>query len=336
MSGLRSLPLAAIRARGMITGSDVQAFRKVFYEDGIASAEEAELLLALHEACKSSESAWRDFFIEAMTDYVVFQSMPQGYVTADKAHWLLERISENGIAKSRTAFDLAVDVLEKARWAPISLAKFALEQLRLAVVSGGGNLRTGVPVAAGTILDTEVDLLRRILYAFGGSGSVAITRDEAAILFDIDQAVAAGPPSPAWTDLFVKALTNIMMAASGYAVPSREEALRQEAVLDDSAQKTSVLAFLLSMVRANLASVQDAYHDQTVEERALARLEHQRIEIITNESITEAEAVWLASRMGRDGRLSPSELALVSYLRSESPRIHPVLFEAVERLGHAA
>jgi hypothetical protein len=90
------------------------------------------------------------------------------------------------------------------------------------------------------------------------------------------------------------------------------------------------------MVQSNLSSIRDAYQDQTAEERALARLEHQRIEIITNEEITEAEASWLASRLGRDGRLSPSEMALIAYLKLESPKIHPALIEAVDRLGRAA
>ena len=69
---------------------------------------------------------------------------------------------------------------------------------------------------------------------------------------------------------------------------------------------------------------------------ALARLEHQRIEIITNEEITEVEAAWLVSRLGRDGHLSPSETALVKYLEQEGPKIHPSLSEAVARLVHAA
>ena len=188
----------------------------------------------------------------------------------------------------------------------------------------------------GRITDFAVDVLRRILYAFAGDGHVAITREEADVLFDIDEAVASAAPNPGWTDLFVKAVANVIMASSGYAVPSREEALRQEASLDQPEQKTSVLAFLLSMVRSNLSSVKDAYMDQTAEERALARLEHQRIEIITNEAITEAEATWLANRIGRDGRLSPSEHALVAYLKNENPRMHPALVEAVDRLGRAA
>ncbi|PPC85732.1 MAG: hypothetical protein CTY39_06455, partial [Hyphomicrobium sp.] len=154
--------------------------------------------------------------------------------------------------------------------------------------------------------------------------------------FDIDEAVADATPNPVWTDLFVKAVANVIMSSSGYSVPTREEALRQEASLQSPEQQTSVLAFLLSMVQSNLTTIQDAYHDQTSEERALARLEHQRIEIITNETITEAEAGWLAGRLGRDGRLSPSEIALVSYLKRQSPKIHPALVEAVERIGHAA
>lgn len=336
MSGLKSLSLDETLARGTITDAEVQTFRRIFFEDGIVSAEEAELLFKLHEACPIADASWPEFLIEAITDYTVFQAQPQGYVTADNALWLLERISRDGAIRTKLDLDIAVNVLEKARWAPVSLAKFSLEQIKSAVLTGKGPLRHGTAFAAGTISESEVDLLRRILYAFGGSGHVAVTREEADILFDIDELVEAAPANPAWTDLFVKAVANVIMATSGYAVPSREEALRQEASLDGPFQKTSVLAFLLSMVRTNLSSVRDAYHDQTVEERALARLEHQRIEIITNEAITEAEATWLATRLGRDGRLSPSETALVAYLKHDSLQIHPVLIEAVERLTRAA
>lgn len=336
MSGLRSLPIDEIVGRGSLKDTDVRLLRQIFYEDGIVLADEADLLFKLNDACRVQDPSWADFFIEAITDYLVFQERPQGYLTSANAHWLIDRISHDGRVDSKICFELLVNVLDKARWAPVSLAKFALEQVKQAVISGQGPLRQGKAVPAGTITEGEVDLLRRILYAFGGDGQVAVTRDEADILFDIDEAVADAAPNPAWTDLFVKAIANVMMSASGYAVPPREEALKQEASLDHPEHQTSVLAFLLSMVQSNLASVQDAYHDQTAEERALARLEHQRIEIITNEEITEAEATWLVGRLGRDGRLSPSETALIAYLKHESPKIHPALSEAVDRLGHAA
>lgn len=336
MSGIRSLPVDEILSRGSIKEADIVRVRRVLYEDGVISAEEAETLFRLNEGCAIKDAQWAGLFIEGITDYIVFQERPQGYVTANNAHWLIDRIAKNGLVDSRTELELIVNVLDKARWAPVSLVKFALEQVKHAVVTGKGPLRSNMMLEPGRITEGEVDLLRRMLYAFGGDGHVAVTRDEADILFDIDEAVEHGDPNPAWTDLFVKAVANVIMSASGYAVPSREEALRQEASLDHPEQKTSVLAFLLSMVQSNLASVKDAYHDQTAEERALAHLEHQRIEIITNEPILEAEASWLAGRLGRDGRLSPSELALVTYLKHESPDIHPVLLEAVGRLGYAA
>lgn len=336
MTGMRSLPINSILARGSINDGDVAQFRRVVFEDGIVSPEEAECLFKLNDAIGAKDPQWSDFFVEALTDYLVFQERPHGYLTSANASWLIERISRDGLVETKTELELLVNVLEKARWSPVSLVKFALEQVKTAVISGNGPLRQGKAVKAGIITDGEVDLLRRMLYGFGGDGSVAVTRDEADILFDIDEAVADATPNAIWTDLFVKAVANVIMSSSGYAVPTREEALRQEASLQSPEQQTSVLAFLLSMVQSNLSTIQDAYHDQTSEERALARLEHQRIEIITNETITEAEAGWLAARLGRDGRLSPSEIALVSYLKRQSPKIHPALVEAVERIGHAA
>lgn len=336
MSGLKSLPIGEILGRGSIKKADIPRFRRVLYEDGVISAEEADMLLHLNGACALKAPGWSELLIDGITDYIVFQERPQGYLTASNAKWLIENVSKGGKIQSRQDLDLLVNVLDKARWSPVSLAKFALEQVKDAVITGKGPLRPSLASAEKRITDAEVDLIRRIIYAFGGDGQVAVTRDEADVLFDIDEALADSPPNPAWTDFFVKAVANVIMATSGYAVPSREEALRREANFDCPDQTTSILAFLLSMVSTNLATVKDAYHSQTSEERALARLEHQRIEIITNEAVTQVEAEWLASRLGRNGKLSPSELSLVAYLKQESPSIHPVLADAVARLGTAA
>ncbi len=331
-----SLPIDDMLERQTIEFDDMLYLKRVFYEDGVASSDEADLLFSLHHGCTVQHADWSDFLIEAITDFLIIQEPPRGYLTAANANWLVNRVTSDGKIKSKAEIDLVLNVLGKARWAPASLSKFVLEQVKHAVVTGQGPLRHGKSVAAGRISECEVDLLRRILYAFGGDGHVAVTRIEADVLFDIDEAVAGSPPNALWTDLFVKAIANVMMSASGYSVPTREEALRQEADLDDDDGQTSILFSLLAMVHANLSSMQDAYHDQSLEERALARLEHQRIEIITNEPIAEVDPLWLVGRLGRDGRLTPSERALISYLNHESPRIHPTITEAVCRLGQAA
>ena len=187
-----------------------------------------------------------------------------------------------------------------------------------------GPLRNGKALEAGRITEGEVDMLRRILYAFGGDGHVAVTRDEADILFDIDEAVRArGTQSGLDRPVRQGGCQRHDVGVGLLRCRRAKRLCARKRPLHDPDQQTSVLASLLSMVQSNLASVQDAYHDQTAEERALARLEHQRIEIITNEAITRSRGV-VARRPPRTRRTAvASETALVAYLKQESPRHSP-------------
>ena len=335
MDSLKLVPVDEIMKRGSIKDVDVLRFRAAFYSDDVITAEEAEILFALDDACRVQDPSWVDFFIEAVTDYIVEQNEPEGYLTAQSAEWLIAHITKDGKVKRKTELGLLVNVLEKARWAPVNLVRLALEQVKAAVLEGEGPLRPDQSPAKREISDSDVELVCRLLHAFGGDGNVAVTRDEAEVLFDINDAIGDAEPNPAWTDLFVKAVTNTIMAASGHMVPTRKEALRREAWLADRGE-LAPLAMLSAMVKSGLDSVCKAYQEQSQEERTLARLELQRIEIITNEVITAAEAEWLCERIGRDGRLTANEAALVAYLKKESPKIHPALQATVDRLSQAA
>ncbi len=336
MSALQSLPITEMLQRGSIHDVDVLRLKSAFHSDGLISADEAEALFNLNETCQSQDPSWAEFYIDALTDHLVCQVEPEGYMTAEEGKRLIDRIAPGGIIAGKSNVDLIVNVLDKSRWSPVSLSRLALEQVKRAVVEGDGPLREQHPDQAGSIRECEVELIRRILYAFGGDGHVAITRPEAEVLFDINDAIADPQANAAWTDLFVKAVTNCVMAASGQAMPTREEALHRDAWLMEATGELSPLALLSAMVSSSIEAVRAAYQEQSAEERALARLEQQRIEIITNEQITQAEAAWLCERIGRDGRLTPNEAALVAYLRKESPKIHPDLQAAVERLAQAA
>ena len=335
MGVLRSLLVDEIVRRGSIKDVDVLRLRSAVHGDGIVSAEEAEALLHLNEACPVQDAAWPDFFIETLTDYAVNQAQPEGYLTAEGAKWLIARVSKDDMIARKTELDLVVNILDKSRWSPVSLSRFALQQVKRAVVDGDGPLRAGQIVEKGRIGEPEVELVRRILYAFGGDGTVAVTRAEAEVLFEINDAIANPEGNPAWTDLFVKAVTNVVMAASGQAVPTREEAMRRDAWFAERGE-LSPKSLIAAMVTSSIDAVRNAYQEQSSEERALARLEHQRIEIITNEVITQAEAGWLCERIGRDGHVTPNEAALIAYLKKESPKIHPDLQARVDRLAEAA
>jgi hypothetical protein len=324
-----------ICSKGTLTDGDVLAMRRAYYADGIVTVAEAEALFRINTACANAAPGWGEFFVEAITDFVVNACQPEGYLTVDNASWLIAHISADGIVHSRTELELLVNVLDKARWAPESLVRYALDQVYHAVLLGQGPLRRGQSLEAGRITDGEVDLLRRILFAFSGDGNIAITRSEAEVLFDINDATADGPINPSWTDLFVKGIANAVMASSGFAVPSREEAMRREAWLDRRGD-LSLGGILGRIADSSFGEVLGLYREQSQEERQLDRLERQRIEIITNEQVTASEAGWLAERIGRDGRLNDNERALITLLRTSAQKLHPSIEALVDRISKAA
>jgi hypothetical protein len=334
MAVLSAVSIAEIKARGSIKDADVLRVRRNYYDDGIITAEEADAIFALNDACPVQDPAWADCFIETITDYLVEQAEPQGYLTAENAQWLIARIASDGRVETKTELELLVNVLDKARWAPQSLVRFALEQVKTAAINGTGPLRSGKTLEPGRVGEAEVDLLRRILYSFGGEGNIAVTRPEAEVLFDIDAATAGADNHPAWTDLFVKAIANSVMAASGYATPPREIALARDAWLDRRGDLS--LDAMLGGMGSGLNGLFGGYREQTEEERAIARLTQQKIEIVTHEAVTAAEASWLALRIGGSGNLTPNQRALLAFLKAESPSIDPALRQLVERATAAA
>jgi hypothetical protein len=334
MAVLSAVSIAEIKARGSIKDADVLKVRRNYYDDGIITAEEADAIFALNDACPVQDPAWADCFIETITDYLVEQAEPRGYLTAENAQWLIERIAGDGRVETKTELELLVNVLDKARWAPQSLVRFALDQVRIAVIEGSGPLRSGKALEPGRVCEAEVDLLRRILHSFGGDGNIAVTRPEAEVLFGIDAATAEADNHPGWTDLFVKAIASCVMAASGYAAPPREIALARDAWLDRRGELS--LDAMLGGMGAGLKGLFGGYREQTEEERAIARLTQQKIEIVTHEAVTAAEAGWLSERIGSGGKLTPNERALLAFLKAESPCIDPALRPLLERATAAA
>lgn len=317
--------LAAIAARGVIGADDVLRLRGAVYANGVVSAEEAEWAFALDEACREACPEWTAFFVEALTDYVVRQVAPAGYVSDANATWLVDRISRDGVVKTASELEVLVKVLEAAVSSPPSLSAFALRQVAAAVLDGDGPLASGRSLERGVIGEAEVALMRRILYAFAGQGAIGVTREEAEVLFDLNDRSREADNHPAWSDLFVKAVANFLMAARGYSVLSREEALRREAWLDEPPRGvTALFGDITSTLLANgLKGIWSAWRQE--ESAQAARNREVEAETRVAETVTSDEVRWLADRIGRDGVLHENERALLRFLREESPDIHPSL-----------
>jgi len=339
MSIIKSLSFDEICQRGNIRDTDVKRLRKLFYDDAQISQPEAEALFELNNACRVQDPSWSLFFVGAITDYIVNEVEPSGYLTSANADWLIGRVSHDGVIQAQTEIELLLEVLDRARWSPESLCRFTLEQVEKAVVSGAGPLRIGQYMQAGVVNDADVEMLRKALYAYAGEGNIALTCTEASVLFRINDATADAQNCPAWTEFFVKAIASSVMMASGYQVPPREEALRREQWLEsrgDLSIGNILSGFTSAMRQGGIRSLLDLYKEQSSDERAMARLEQQRIEIITNEEITGGEVQWLKDKIGRDGKLTPNEKALLAYLKVESPTLHPSLEPLLDRLNEAA
>jgi hypothetical protein len=329
MAVLNAVSIAEIKARGSIKDADVLKLRRNYYDDGIITAEEADVIFTLNETCPVQDPAWADCFVETITDYLVEQAEPRGYLTAENAQWLIERIGRDGRVDSKTELELLVNVLDKARWAPQSLVRFALEQVKQAVLSGTGPLRSGQRLAPGIVWESDVDLLRRILFAAASDGCIAVTRVEAEVLFEIDESSSERDNHPAWTDLFVKAIANCVMAASGYAPPPRPVALAGVAWLDRRGDLS--LDAIVCGMGSGRKGFFAGYREQTAQEGAIAHLTRQKVEIVTHDAVEPANAAWLAARIGRHGKITPNERALLMFLKTESPTIDPALRVLVDR-----
>ncbi len=97
----REIALAILEKKNL-SYDDVVALRGYIFETGIASREEAEMLMAVDRGTAATVPGWAAFFIEAITDFVVWQSRPTGRVTESDLDWLMgclgDKPSANGMA----------------------------------------------------------------------------------------------------------------------------------------------------------------------------------------------------------------------------------------------
>ena len=227
--------VTAMIAQARALGPDeTLALRRIVWPDGRITANEAAILFELNRASSAPSIEWVDFFVEAITAYVVEQAEPRGYVSDENADWLMAAIDQDGKVDTLAELELLVKVIEKAENAPERLKRYALDQIRRAVLHGHGPTRCGGGLMPGSIGTAEVRLLRRILYAAGGLAPAHINREEAELLFAIKDATLAGQNAPEWQTLFVQAMRLHLMTDQRFRALSREDAVRLHAFMADT------------------------------------------------------------------------------------------------------
>ncbi len=282
------------------------AIRRSVWPDGRIDPAEAEAIFDLNASVGATSREWVDFFVEALTDYIVAQQVPTGYVDDAKATWMMGKIDRDGRVGSLGELELLVKVLERATNVPDSLKAYALAQIEAVVLTGVGPTRDGGKLVLGSIEASEVALLRRILFAQASDGPATISRAEAEMLFRIKDATLGAVNAPEWKTLFVQAIGNHLMVTTNYQPIDRARAAQLEAVMSDT--RVDTRRFLSRMANSRLGEGLTAL--RTMRPAAT-------IDAFADDEVDGVESAWLDASIDGDGQRDPLEEAVLAFIAQE-------------------
>ena len=107
--------LADLVAQACVTPTDVASLHRHLFADASLDRAEAESLFELERAALSRCDTWTAFFIEAVTDHVVWGERPTGRLDEDAACWLMREVDAT---LSPASFALLVNILDEAQSVP--------------------------------------------------------------------------------------------------------------------------------------------------------------------------------------------------------------------------
>jgi hypothetical protein len=296
-----------------VSADELRELRQRLWADGGISQAEAEELFARNAAVQPSNE-WTDFFIEALSGYLIENSQPRGYVSEEAAAWLIRQIEQDGRVESQAELELIVKLLEHADYAPESLKTFAVAEIEKTVLTGSGPTRRGGGLTPGRIDDSEVALLRRLIFAPAGDGPAKVSKAEAEMLFRLKDATLATANSTEWKKLFVQGVANHLMAHQVFAAPSPEDELRMEAPY-----KADPFGHILSKLGDHIANPHEfgeALFGEDQDERIAAF----NRSVAADAQVTSGEADWLKRLFEKDGARDELEQALVDFLAEDGIR----------------
>ncbi len=320
-----------------ISPEQVIEIRREVWPDGKINRAEAEMMFEINDVLEHRCGEWDDLFGEAICAHLIESADPRGCISEADAAWFEERIKRDDAICGVTELETLIQLLEKAINAPERLEVLALEAVRDAVLEGDFELLGNARLRKGVLGDPEVALLRRVIYAKAAGRSEAISRAEADLLFDLNDATVNAENCPAWSALFVNAISNYLLVQSGYEPPTRERMKQIDLWLNQPSGGKS--AFLKDMAdgigRGSFLSDIKRMFDGTtpMEEHYVTRLEAEAAGHAAASRVDAQEAEWLCERIGRDGALTPNERAVLMFLKAGGYELDAALDPLVKRIG---
>ncbi|MBW8754727.1 MAG: hypothetical protein JF595_11355 [Sphingomonadales bacterium] len=299
---------AQAAADGTISPEEILILRRAGWQDGKIDADEAEAIFAVNDRIADHSPEWTDFFVEALSEYIVNGTLPLGYVGEENADWVMAHIDRDGRLESMAELELLIKLFERATSVPESLRAYAIAQIERAVLTGEGPTRRGEALASG-ISDTEAQLLRRLIFAPASDRPAGVSRAEAELLFRLKAATLGAANGPEWKRLFVQGVGNYLMAYTSYEPLSRERAAELEEFI--SRPSDGVGRFFARMAHFDLQSGFTGVfgRKQPLRDREAA--------VAAAQAVTDDERSWLQAQIDADHEVDEYEQALMDFLAEE-------------------
>ncbi|WP_428428386.1 hypothetical protein [Pararhizobium sp.] len=180
-----SYPACVIAGKTRLTVDDIAILREHVFVPGITASQDAVILLAINGSCSEKCPEWHHYFIDAMTEFIVRTSYPQGAMDEWNADWLIAMISTRGVVNSRIELDLLFHIIDISTHIPDSLSIFALEQIRMATTGDAGAWAVSRGSRKNGLEKADILLIARVMSAIARSRGSQLTSRERRMLEQI-------------------------------------------------------------------------------------------------------------------------------------------------------
>lgn len=130
-------------ADAQVAADELLALRRQGWGDGIITRGEAEAIFAVNNSLKQRSNEWCDFFVEAISEFVLNAAPPRLQCNDEEAQWLIDQIDHDGVTESVVELETMVCIIERAENTPARLEDYVLGQVVREVLTGIGPTRCG-------------------------------------------------------------------------------------------------------------------------------------------------------------------------------------------------
>lgn len=315
---------------GEITAADVTTLRQGVFADGVVDRDEADFLFYLDAQGSENDDAWYSFFVDALSNYFIWQQYPRGVLSEEDGAYLIERITHDGRIDYGSEFALLVNVIFRAWESPEAVILLALEALEESVLKGSGKLFGKGRRRPGVIDEDEVEIIRNVIFGSGGGGSLRITRREAELLFRLNNESVGKKNARGWRELFVTAVGSYLMHPA--AAPEKidvDEVRRRDESLARMAEGEGIGAIFVQMTDFARVLAEEKRKEAEALQRELEEVEAE----VEREAVDRAEVEWLIKRITEDDVIHDNERALLAYIKEQAVFIDPALDPYLAKYG---